>query len=300
MLFKVAVKMFRGALSTVVPCGARGVHAAWRVALRCRPRAPLSRRDPRRRRPPREAAACGRDAFSLPAPAGRGVSWKLGNRVEGLFRRPVPRGPSLSRRKGDRGLRAWDFPGSTAPCGRVRLPARPVLTREPEFQKYTRESRLFPRRCGVVRVGGEAAPWSPARPPWAPGRVRRGSPGAALGPCRVRLDDRPCVVREGCHPGGHGLGCTLGQHSQLCGPGGSPRVPGWSSRDTFRELEGLEQRSSYRRAPTSCSRTPTTGRDEAPMLTDAVRRSGGLAPRCWLWFPGKELGVPPARGARCL
>lgn len=30
--------MFRGALSTVVPCGARGVHAAWRVALRCRPR----------------------------------------------------------------------------------------------------------------------------------------------------------------------------------------------------------------------------------------------------------------------
>lgn len=110
MLFKVAVKMFRGALSTVVPCGARGVHAAWRVALRCRPRAPLSRRDPRRRRAPREAAACGRDAFSRPAPAGRGVSWKLGNRVEGLFRRPVPRGPSLSRRKGDRGLRAWDFP----------------------------------------------------------------------------------------------------------------------------------------------------------------------------------------------
>lgn len=192
------------------------------------------------------------------------------------------------------------FPGSTAPCGRVRLPARPVLTREPEFQKYTRESRLFPRRCGVVRVGGEAAPWSPARPPWAPGRVRRGSPGAALGPRRVRLDDRPCAVREGCPPGGHGLGCTLGQHSQLCGPGGSPRVPGWSSRDTFQELEGLEQRSSYRRAPTSCSRTPTTGRDEAPMLTDAVRRSGGLAPRCWLWFPGKELGVPPARGARCL
>lgn len=136
------------------------------------------------------------------------------------------------------------FPGSTAPCGRVRLPARPVLTREPEFQKYTRESRLFPRRCGVVRVGGEAAPWSPARPPWAPGRVRRGSPGAALGPRRVRLDDRPCAVREGCHPGGHGLGCTLGQHSQLCGPGGSPRVPGWSSRDTFQELEGLEQRSS--------------------------------------------------------
>lgn len=291
--------MFRGALATVVPCGARGVHAAWRVALRCRPRAPLSRRDPRRRRAPRGAAACGRDAFSRPAPAGRGVSWKLGNRVEGLFRRPVPRGPSLSRRKGDRGLRAWDFPrvhGRRAPCGRVRLPARPVLTREPEFQKYTRERRLFPRRCGVVRVGGEAAPWSPARPPWAPGRVRRGSPGAR----RVRLDDRPCAVREGCHPGGHGLGCTLGQHSQLCGPGGPPRVPGWSSRDTFQELEGLEQRSSYRRAPTSCSRTPTTGRDEAPMLTDAVRRSGGLAPRCWLWFPGKELGVPPARGARCL
>lgn len=88
------------------------------------------------------------------------------------------------------------FPGSTAPCGRVRLPARPVLTREPEFQKYTRESRLFPRRRGVVRVGGEAAPWSPARPPWAPGRVRRGSPGAALRPRRVRLDDRPCGARR--------------------------------------------------------------------------------------------------------
>lgn len=83
------------------------------------------------------------------------------------------------------------FPGSTAPCGRVRLPARPVLTREPEFQKYTRESRLFPRRCGVVRVGGEAAPWSPARPPWAPGRVRAGPQGrrsarAALGWMIVR------------------------------------------------------------------------------------------------------------------
>lgn len=284
--------MFRGALSTVVPCGARGVHAAWRVALRCRPRAPLSRRDPRRR------AGVTPSPSPLPRAEGShgssGIEWRGSSDglCPGALLSPAGRGTVAS------GL--GTFPGSTAPCGRVRLPARPVLTREPEFQKYTRESRLFPRRCGVVRVGGEAAPWSPPRPPWAPGRVRRGSPGAALGPRRVRLDDRPCAVREGCHPGGHGLGCTLGQHSQLCGPGGSPRVPGWSSRDTFQELEGLEQRSSYRRAPTSCSRTPTTGRDEAPMLTDAVRRSGGLAPRCWLWFPGKELGVPPARGARCL
>lgn len=188
--------MFRGALATVVPCGARGVHAAWRVALRCRPRAPLSRRDPGRRRPPREAAACGRDALPRPAPAGRGVSWKRGNRVEGLFRRPVPRALLSPAGRGTVASGLGTFPGSTAPCGRVRLPARPVLTREPEFQKYTRESRLFPRRCGVVRVGGEAAPWSPARPPWAPGRVWRGSPGAALGPRRVRLDDRPCGARR--------------------------------------------------------------------------------------------------------
>lgn len=236
MLFKVAVKMFRGALSTVVPCGARGVHAAWRVALRCRPRAPLSRRDPRRR------AGVTPSPSPLPRAEGShgssGIEWRGSSDglCPGALLSPAGRGTVAS------GL--GTFPGSTAPCGRVRLPARPVLTREPEFQKYTRESRLFPRRCGVVRVGGEAAPWSPARPPWAPGRVRRGSPGAALGPRRVRLDDRPCAVREGCHPGGHGLGCTLGQHSQLCGPGGSPRVPGWSSRDTFQELEGLEQRSS--------------------------------------------------------
>lgn len=141
--------------------------------------------------------------------------------------------------------------------------------------------------CGTCR--GRGSPVEPRAGPQG-----RRSARAASGWMIVR------AVREGCHPGGHGLGCTLGQHSQLCGPGGPPRVPGWSSRDTFQELEGLEQRSSYRRAPTSCSRTPTTGRDEAPMLTDAVRRSGGLARRCWLWFPGKELGVPPARGARCL
>lgn len=296
MLFKVAVKMFRGALSTVVPCGARGVHAAWRVALRCRPRPRCREGTPGGEGPLGRRRRAGVTPSPAPLPRAEGshgssgIEWRGSSDglCPGALLSPAGRGTVAS------GL--GTFPGSTAPCGRVRLPARPVLTREPEFQKYTRESRLFPRRCGVVRVGGEAAPWSPARPPWAPGRVRRGSPGAR----RVRLDDRPCAVREGCHPGGHGLGCTLGQHSQLCGPGGSPRVPGWSSRDTFQELEGLEQRSSYRRAPTSCSRTPPTGRDEAPMLTDAVRRSGGLAPRCWLWFPGKELGVPPARGARCL
>lgn len=133
------------------------------------------------------------------------------------------------------------FPGSTAPCGRVRLPARPVLTREPEFQKYTRESRLFPRRCGVVRVGGEAAPWSPARPPWAPGRVRRGSPGAALGPRRVRLDDRPCAVREGCHPGGRpGLharptASCAGLEVPRASRGGVPATPSRSWRAWSRE-----------------------------------------------------------------
>lgn len=189
--------MFRGALSTVVPCGARGVHAAWRVALRCRPRAPLSRRDPLGGEGPlgrRRRAGVTPSPSPLPRAEGShgssGIEWRGSSDglCPGALLSPAGRGTVAS------GL--GTFPGSTAPCGRVRLPARPVLTREPEFQKYTRESRLFPRRCGVVRVGGEAAPWSPAWPPWAPGRVRRGSPGAALGPRRVRLDDRPCGARR--------------------------------------------------------------------------------------------------------
>lgn len=202
MLFKVAVKMFRGALSTVVPCGARGVHAAWRVALRCRPRPRCREGTPGGEGPLGRRRRAGVTPSPAPLPRAEGshgssgIEWRgpSDGLCPGALLSPTGRGTVAS------GL--GTFPGSTAPCGRVRLPARPVLTREPEFQKYTRESRLFPRRCGVVRVGGEAAPWSPARPPWAPGRVRRGSPGAALGPRRVRLDDRPCAVREGCHPGG--------------------------------------------------------------------------------------------------